>query len=409
MRISMRWLFLCLTFVVTMVGYADRQVLALLKPVLDTRFGWSGQDYGAMTTAFQIAIAVSLLWAGWFLDKIGLRAGFAVGLGGWSLAAALHAAARSVPQFIVARACLGVFEAIGTPAGMKALATFFSAQERPLVIGVTNIAPNIATMVTPLVVSALYVAVGWQWTVVLLGAFGFVCLALWLALPLRRMEAEANAARRIDAPAVAAGVSVVPVWRDSRAWVLAAAKFLTDQAWWFFLFFLPDFMHRRFDLDLRHLGAPVATIYAAAAAGSLLGGLLPRFLAWAGLGPARARGWAMLVFALAVAPVLGLAANPSLWVSVALFGLALAAHQGFSVNVFAFAADMFPAARIGQVIGFAAFFGNIGGAASAHVAGWMLQNWHSVTPMFWVCAAGYPIAWIILAAVTRFRPEPPQE
>jgi ACS family hexuronate transporter-like MFS transporter len=392
--IRLRWAFLCLTFVVTMVGYADRQVLALLKPALDARFGWTGQDYGAMTTAFQIAIAVSLLWAGWFLDKVGLRTGFAVGLGGWSLAAALHALARSVPEFVVARASLGVFEAVGTPAGMKALATFFRAEERALVIGVTNIAPNVATVVTPLVVSALYVAVGWQWTVVLLGVFGFVCLALWLALPLRRMEREAAVGMPQGAPLAAP--EAVAVWRDRQAWALAAVKFLTDQAWWFFLFFLPDFMHRRYGLDVRQLGAPVATIYAFAAFGSVLGGVVPRVLVGAGLGSVRARQVAMLGFALAVSPIMLLAEGPSLWGSVALFGLALMGHQGFSVNVFAQAADLYPAARIGQVIGFAAFFGNIGGAVSAQVAGWLLKSGHGVTPMFFVCAAGYPLAWVVL-------------
>jgi ACS family hexuronate transporter-like MFS transporter len=392
--IRLRWAFLCLTFVVTMVGYADRQVLALLKPALDARFGWTGQDYGAMTTAFQIAIAVSLLWAGWFLDKVGLRTGFAVGLGGWSLAAALHALARSVPEFVVARASLGVFEAVGTPAGMKALATFFRAEERALVIGVTNIAPNVATVVTPLVVSALYVAVGWQWTVVLLGVFGFVCLALWLALPLRRMEREAAVGMPQGAPLAAP--EAMAVWRDRQAWALAAVKFLTDQAWWFFLFFLPDFMHRRFGLDVRQLGAPVATIYAFAALGSVLGGMVPRVLVGAGLGSVRARQVAMLGFALAVSPIMLLAEGPSLWGSVLLFGLALMGHQGFSVNVFAQAADLYPAARIGQVIGFAAFFGNIGGAVSAQVAGWLLKSGHGVTPMFFVCAAGYPLAWVVL-------------
>jgi ACS family hexuronate transporter-like MFS transporter len=401
----LRWAFLTLTFVVTMVGYADRQVLALLKPALDAKFGWSGQDYGNMTTAFQIAIAVSLVWVGWFLDKVGLRAGFATGLGGWSLAASLHAIARTVPEFIAARASLGVFEAIGTPAGMKALATFFRAEERALVIGVTNIAPNVATMVTPLIVSALYVAIGWQLTIVALGAFGFLCLALWLALPLRRMEQQAQTGLPQGAPLADDHAATHPVWQDKTAWLLAAVKALTDQAWWFFLFFLPDFMHRRFHLDLGHLGAPVATIYALAATGSVMGGLLPRLLTQTGLSPARARATAMLIFALLVAPVTTLTTAPALWPTVALLGLALAAHQGFSVNVFAQAADMVPATRIGRVIAFAALAGNLAGAASAHAAGWMQTTWHTLAPMFFVCAAGYPLAWLILAATGAFRPK----
>jgi ACS family hexuronate transporter-like MFS transporter len=388
----LRWAFLALTFVITMVGYADRQVLALLKPVLDAAFGWTGNDYGRMTTAFQIAIAVSMLFAGWFLDRVGLRAGFAIGLAGWSVAAGLHALARTVPQFIAARAALGVFEAVGTPAGMKALATFFGPAERPMVIGIGNIAPNIATVVTPLLVSALYVTIGWQGTILALALFGFVCVAIWLALPIARMQAAAPD----HVPAVKGLASYPPVWRDRQAWILALAKMLTDQAWWFFLFWLPDFMARHFALDMRHLGAPVATIYAMAGAGSLLGGVVPRLLMSAGLSEATARSAAMLGFAVCVSPILLVTLGPSLWPSVLLIGLALAGHQGFATNLFALAADLYPAARIGQVIGFAAFFGNIGGAISARLAGFLLQTTGSVTPMFFVCAAGYPLAWLAL-------------
>jgi ACS family hexuronate transporter-like MFS transporter len=410
---NLRWAFLALTFVITMVGYADRQVLALLKPALDATFGWTGNDYGLMTTAFQIAIAVSLLFAGWFLDRAGLRAGFAIGLAGWSVASGLHALCRTVPEFVAARAALGVFEAVGTPAGMKALATFFAPAERAMVIGIANIAPNIATVVTPLLVSALYVGIGWQGTILMLALFGFICVALWLALPMARMEAAAilhfspvSPSAALPAPSVQ-GTSAphLPVWRDRQAWVLALAKLLTDQAWWFFLFWLPDFMHRQFALDMRHLGPPVATIYAMAAAGSLLGGIVPRALMAAGLRAAQARSAAMLGFALCVAPILLVTLGPSLWQAVLLIGLALAAHQGFATNLFALAAELYPAARIGQVIGFAAFFGNIGGAASARLAGFLLQATGRVTPMFFVCAAGYPLAWLALRFLLPPQPQ----
>jgi ACS family hexuronate transporter-like MFS transporter len=186
--------------------------------------------------------------------------------------------------------------------------------------------------------------------------------------------------------------------------VLALAKLLTDQAWWFFLFWLPDFMHRQFALDMRHLGPPVATIYVMAAAGSLLGGIVPRALMAAGLRAAQARSAAMLGFALCVAPILLVTLGPSLWQAVLLIGLALAAHQGFATNLFALAAELYPAARIGQVIGFAAFFGNIGGAASARLAGALLQATGHVTPMFFICAAGYPLAWLALRFLLPPRP-----
>ncbi len=382
-----------------MVGYADRQFLALLKPALDGIFHWSASDYGWMTTGFQLAIAFSLLGTGWFLDRVGLRWGFAIGLGGWSLASALHAAARTVPQFIAARVALGIFESVGTPAGMKALAMFFGSEERALAIGITNTAPNVATVVTPLAVTALYTAFGWQWSILALAAVGFLCLGLWLLLPFRRMQ-DARPGGPPDATPPGAWSPV----RDRNAWVLAGAKLLTDQAWWFMLFWLPDYLHRRFSLDMRHLGAPVATIYALATAGALAGGVLPKIIANATGRPyLRARSITMAAFAIAVTPVAAIAWVQGLWPTVLIAGLALACHQGFSTNLFAVAADMFPASRIGTAIGFAAFFGNMGGAGTAQLAGWLLQHTGTVTPMFFLAACGYGAAWFLLRLA---RPAP---
>ncbi len=385
----LRWVFLVLTFAVTMVGYADRQVLGLLKPVLDQRFGWTGADYGAMTTAFQVAIAAALLGAGWFMDRAGLRWGFATGLGGWSIASILHAAARTVPQFIAARVALGVFEAVGTPAGMKAVATFFRPAERTLVIGVGNMAPNIAAMLTPLIVSALYVRIGWQGTIVTLGAAGLVCLGFWLALPLARMTDVSGETVLLFRE------SARPVLRDRTAWALAGAKFLTDQAWWFMLFWLPDFFHRRFHLDMRDIGSPVAAVYAMAALGSLSGGALPALLARAGLSRDTALWAAMVMFAACVSPIIFILHVGGLWASVFLVGLALAGHQGFATNIFGIAAAVFPASRVGSAIGLGAFAGNCGGALSLYAAGRLLPV-YGLQPSFCAAAAGYPLAWLLL-------------
>ncbi len=385
----LRWVFLVLTFAVTMVGYADRQVLGLLKPVLDQRFGWTGADYGAMTTAFQVAIAAALLGAGWFMDRAGLRWGFATGLGGWSIASILHAAARTVPQFVAARVALGVFEAVGTPAGMKAVATFFRPGERTLVIGVGNMAPNIAAMLTPLIVSALYVRIGWQGTIVTLGVAGLVCLGFWLALPLGRMT---DVSAELAMLPSAAGQSI---WRDRMAWTLAGAKFMTDQAWWFMLFWLPDFFHHRFQLDMRDIGVPVATVYAMAALGSLSGGALPALLARAGFSRNSALWGAMAIFAGCVLPIVFILHVGGLWPSVVLVGLALAGHQGFATNVFGIAAAVFPASRVGSAIGLGAFAGNCGGALSLYAAGRLLPV-YGLQPSFCAAAAGYPLAWLLL-------------
>lgn len=380
----LRWAFLLLSFVITMVGYADRQFLALLKPALDGQFHFTPTQYGWMAGGFQLAIAISLLGAGWFLDRAGLRWGFAAGLGGWSLASALHAVARNAGQFIAARVALGVCESVGTPAGMKALAVFFSPEERGLAIGITNTAPNVAAVLTPLAISAMAGAIGWQASILCLAALGFFCLGLWLCLPFATLGASAAM------PAEDAGAPYAP-WRDRNAWMLAGAKCTTDQAWWFMLYWLPDFLHQRFGLDVQTLGAPVAGIYALAACGALAGGVIPGLLAGRG-----GRAAAMLGFALCVAPIGFIMQLHALWPSVALVGLALAGHQGFATNIFAIAAEIFPARRIGTAIGFGAFFGNLGGAASVLLAGSMVRAGWGLAPMFILAACGYPCAWLIL-------------
>lgn len=380
---------LALLFAVSIIGYADRQVIALLKPVLDRVLGWRAGDYGAMTTAFQASVALTLVGAGWFVDKVGVRAGFAVGLGGWSGAAMLHALCRSVGGFVAARAALGGFEAIGGPAGIKAVAVFFPAERHGATLGVLNMAPNVAAMLTPLLASGLVVAVGWQWTVALIGGSGLVCLLLWLLMPLRRMERDA------DAASVPAALHPLPLLRDRGAWAVALAKLLSDQGWWFFLFWLPDFFHRRYGLDMRHLGAPIAAIYALAALGALLGGVATDRLALLRpeRGRARARRLVMGVAALLVLPICAVPQVAGVWPAVALVGLGLAAHQAFSTNVFAFAADRFGRARVGRAVSFGALCGNLGGTATLWIAGRLIADPAGFRWMFLGCALGYPLAW----------------
>ncbi len=385
---------LALLFAASIVSYADRQVIALLKPVLDRLLGWRSGDYGAMTTAFQASVALTLVGAGWLVDRVGVRAGFAVGLGGWSGAAMLHALCRSVNGFVLARAALGGFEAVGNIAGIKAVAVFFPAERHGATLGILNMAPNVAAMLTPLVASGLVVALGWQWTVALIGGAGLGCLLLWLLMPLRRMERDAEGA----APAVVAAAHPGPLLRDRGAWAVALAKLLSDQGWWFFLFWLPDFFHRRYGLDMRHLGAPIAVIYALAALGALLGGVATDRLASLRpeRGRARARRLVMGIACLLVLPICAVPQVAGVWPAVALVGLGLAAHQAFSTNVFAFAADRFGRARVGRAVSFGALCGNLGGTATLWIAGRLAGSAAGFGWMFLGCALGYPLAWIAM-------------
>ena len=383
---------LALLFAIVVIAYADRQVIALLKPALDRELGWSAADYGTITTWFQGSVAVTLLLSGWFMDRVGLRAGLAIGLGGWSLSAVAHVAARSVAQFVVARAALGGFEALANPAGVKAVASFVAPARRGAALGILNTAPNVAAVATPLLVGLLYAAAGWKGTVAIIGGSGFVCLGLWLML---RLPPALQ-----GAPALAgASAASRPLLRQRRTWAVALPKLLSDQGWWFFLFWLPDVFHRQFALDVRQLGAPLAAIYGMAGVGALAGGALPAWIAGRGASARareRARRRVMGVAALAVLPVCGALWCRDPWVAVLIVGVALAAHQAFSTNLFAFAADAVPADRVGAVVGFGAFCGNLGGTVTLRLTGWVVHDQGGFLWMFVGVAGFYPLAWLAL-------------
>ncbi len=386
---ALRRLFVALVFAITIIAYADRQVVALLKPALDQALGWTVSDYAEITTLFQVAASLALLFAGAFVDRVGVVRATALGLGGWSLAATAHAVASTVSQFVAARVALGVCESVGTPALVKSVALIFVPERRALVLGAINMAPNLAAVATPLAVSGLFAALGWRGTIAAIGVVGFLLLAAWLAFPFHRLSPGLTA-RGQERP-----IPIAAALADPRVWTIGAAKLLIDQAWWFMLFWLPDFLHRSQGLDVRQLGPPLAAIYLMAAAGALLGGLVPALLARSGIALATARRALMGVCALTVMPVAFVTGlhGPS---AILLLGIALASHQAFSTNVFALVADRFPTGEVGAAMGFGAFCGNVGGIASLRLAGLCAASLGTLRPMFLITAFAYGVAWLVL-------------
>lgn len=395
--------FILIMFAAGCVGYADRQVLGLLKPALDSEFGWSAADYANMATAFQLAIALALPWTGWFIDRAGLRLGFALGLGGWSIAAILHALCRQVWHFIAARAALGACESVATPAAMKTIALTYPPEARGMIIGMVNFAGSIAAILTPLLVPTLFAAVGWRGTVITLGLVGLGLCGAWLVLPPAPLDPRGETAP----PAPPGGpppfrpAGPVGIWRDAAVIGLCLAKLLSDQAWWFFLYWIPVFFHQRHGLDIKAAAMPIALVYGLAALGALAGGVLPL-----ALGRARftsPQNAALLFFALAAGPVCTASYWQSVWVAAGVIGVALFAHQGFSTGLFARATCAFPPGRVASIVGLAAFFGNLGGALSQQAAALCEAQFNSLAPMFAACAVAYPLAWLILR---QTLPEP---
>ena len=378
-----RWVIVALVFAAIMLNYVDRQILALLKPTLEVEFGWSDGDYANMLSAFQVAAAVAFLGTGWFIDRVGLRLGFGIGVALWSLAGMAHAFATTVGGFIASRVVLGAAESVGTPAAVKSAATYFTQKERSIALGIGNTAPSLGAIVTPLAIPALAVAFGWQAAFLVAGGLGLVWVVAWFWV-------------RVP-PVADAGVQPAPVkWsallRRRETAAIAVAKVLSDQVWFFMLAWLPDLFHRMFGLPQGTVGLPVALAYTMAAAGALTGGWLPTRLMARGWSVDRARKGTLLLYALLILPVTLVMVVDSPWTAALLLGLGLFAHQGFSTNVFGLATDIVRAREVGSTIGIAAFCGNMWSIVLIQLAAWSLAHGFGYGPLLAICSVSYLLA-----------------
>ncbi|WP_443025560.1 MFS transporter [Sphingomonas sp. PB4P5] len=378
-----RWIIVALVFFAIMLNYVDRQILALLKPTLEAEFRWSDGDYANMISAFQFAAAVAFLGTGWFIDRVGLRLGFALGVGIWSLAGMAHALVSTVGGFVASRVVLGAAESIGTPAAVKTAATYFTQKERSMALGIGNTAPNIGAIVTPLVIPALAVAFGWKAAFLVAGGLGLVWVVVWLMVRVEPVAADAVK------PAPIKWLSLV---RDRKTLAIAIAKVLSDQVWFFMLAWLPDLFHRMFGLPQGTVGLPVALVYVMAACGALTGGWLPTKMMASGWSVNRARKTTMLIYALLILPVTGVLFVDSAWAAAGLLGLGLFAHQGFSTNVFGLTTDVFPARAVGSTIGIAAFCGNMWSIVLIQLAAVSLAHGYGYGPLLAICSCSYLLA-----------------
>ncbi|GGI87022.1 MFS transporter [Polymorphobacter multimanifer] len=389
-----RWLLIALLFAGTALNYVDRQVLALLKPTLEAEFGWSDTDFAHLGSVFQLSAAGALLFVGWFVDKFGVRFAYGLAVAVWSLAGICHAAARTVSQFVIARAVLAVAESVNTPAAVKAAATYLPLKERSLGLGLVNTAPNIGAILTPLLIPPLALAFGWQSAFIITGALGFIWLGFWIA-GTRRLK---------PLIAVVPGKPVATIkWSellsDRRSWAVIGAKALTDCVWWFLLFWTPDLFARVFRMSQAELGGPIALIYTMAALGALSSGLLFPRLIERGMSVNAARKSSMLFYAVLILPIsLALTAS-SPWTAALLIGLALFAHQGFSTNIFGMTADIVPAARVGSVMAAGAVAGNLTGLGIIELTGWSLTNGIGYWPMFAIASGAYLAALALIQLI----------
>jgi ACS family hexuronate transporter-like MFS transporter len=390
-----RMVLVALIFCAAALNYVDRQVLALLKPILQLEFDWDNQDFAHLGSVFQLSAAIALPFVGWFVDRIGVRWGYLIAVGVWSVAGMAHAFATSMQQFVAARAVLAVAESVHTPAAVKSMATYLPLRERSLGIGLMNTAPNVGAILTPLLIPPVALAFGWKAAFIVTGALGFVWIAFWWPSVRRLQPVHADTA---PSAALRPRVRWAELFRDRRTWAFVGAKLLVDQVWWFLLFWTPDFFHRVFGMPQGQLGWPIAIIYTLAAIGALSSGMLfPRLLD-RGYAVDRARKVPMLVYALLILPVPLAITADSPWAAALIIGLALFAHQGFMTNLFGLAADVVPTSVVATVIALGAVAGNLSGTAIIELAGWSLEHGHGYWPMFAICGSAYLLAlgWIQL-------------
>jgi MFS transporter, ACS family, hexuronate transporter len=400
-----RWVICGLLFFATVIAYIDRGVVGYLKTYLEGVIGWNSVEYSRITACFQIAYAIGLVSAGRLTDRLGTRRGFSYAILLWSFAAMLPGAASSVVAFGVAMFILGLGEAANFPACLKTVAEWFPKKERALATGIFNSGANIGNIMTPIIVPLLTAAFTWRGAFVATGATGFIWLVFWLWLyrkPAEHPSVSANELALIqsDAEEKTASVPWARLFPCKETWAFAIAKFLTDPIWWFYLFWLPDYLQKTFHLSLTESRSPVVGVYAISCLGSIGGGYISTFLLKRGFSHNAGRKIALLICALAVVPVLYAPYAKNIWVVVGLVGLAAAAHQGWSANLFTLPSDTFPKAAVGSVVGIGGMIGSLGGVLFQLATGYIVELTHSYVPLFIVAGFAYVTALLVVQLLT---------
>ena len=407
-----RWVICGLLFAATAINYVDRQMIGLLKPLLAGELKWSETDYANIVFWFQCAYAVGYLAFGKVVDVLGARTGYAIAVVIWTVAHVAHGAVSTVGQFALARFGLGIGEAGNFPGGVKAVANWFPQRERAFAIGIFNAGANVGAIVAPLLIYLMLPSFGWRMTFVLSGVLGVAWLIAWLTVfrdsPRDKPQVSPAEAAYIEQDPADPPVKVrwLKLLALRETWAYALGKFCIDPIWWFYLFWLPSFLGKQYGLDLTSWKTATAVfalgaIYLISDLGSIAGGWLSSRMLAAGATPNRARKLTMLICALFVLPVMFVTSVDNLWVSVLIIGVAAAAHQAFSANVYALPSDLFPRFAVGSVIGIGGTVGAVGGMLFSLHAGDVLERLGTYKPLFALAGAAYFVA---LAAIHVLSP-----
>lgn len=438
-----RWTICALLFFATTVNYLDRQVLSLLKPSLEEKFGWSNSDYADIAAVFQFTYAIAMLFAGRIIDKLGTKKGFAWAITIWSIGAVLHALAIpigtgiatalgwvglvtlpvSVLGFMFGRAILAIGESGNFPGAIKATAEYFPKKERSFATGIFNSGANVGAVLAPLTVPWIYENWGWEAAFIIIGAVGFLWLFFWLFFYEKPEQQKRLSAAELNyinddveeqIPESAEKVKWTKLLGYKQTWAFAFGKFMTDGVWWFYLFWLPAYLKDGFGITGTDIMIPLAVLYSLTMFGSIGGGYFPMYFIKRGHKPYDGRMKAMLLIAfiplvVLASPYLG---HISYWLPVILIGIGASAHQAWSANIFTTVSDMFPKKAIASVVGIGGMAGGFGGVLITKVGGALFDHYKALghietgyTIMFVFCAIAYLIAWVVMKSlVPKYKP-----
>lgn len=418
---NFRWIIVALLFLATTINYIDRQIIGLLKPILEKEFEWSESDFATMVSAFTAAYAIGLLSFGWLIDRVGTKMGYSISVVVWSVMGMLHAAARTVAGFTLARIGLGLGEAGNFPAGMKAVSEWFPKRERALAAGIFNSGTSVGVVLALLITPWILVSYGWQYVFIITGALGFVWLLVWLWLydvPRRNKHLSKEELALItegqDKESTEGDekkqIKWIRLFTFPQTWAFVFGKFFIDPIFWFFLFWLPSYFSSTFHLDLTRPSVELMIIYSATTIGSIGGGYFSSVLVRKGMLALKARKTALLIFAILELSIISAQFVTNVWVAVALISLAVAVHQAWATNVFTMASDLFPTKAVSSVVGIGGMAGAIGGIVFPVFVGGLLDAYKAndnlsggYNVLFTMCGLTYLVTWVIIHALTRKR------
>ncbi|MGA2070317.1 MAG: MFS transporter [Sedimentisphaerales bacterium] len=414
-----RWVICGLLFFATALNYIDRQILGLLKPALEKGLNWGENDYGDIVIAFTIAYAIGYSWAGWFIDRVGVRLGYALAVLLWSLAELAHALIWFIPVdsrvqlwvtampatvlgFCAARFVLGLAEGGNFPAAAKSVSEWFPKRERALAVGIFNSGTNIGALAAPLLILWLATDFSWPLAFLVTPTLAFIWIVLWWLFyqsPEKHKWVKPSELAYIHSdPPDPPGLRVpwLTLLKYRQTWMFVIGTGISGTIWWFWLYWGPDFLHKQYGLDMKHLGWPMVVIYFITGIGSIAGGWFSGRLIRRAWSINAARKTAMLVCALCVVPVFMASIVSNSWVGVILVGLAMAAHQGFAANLITTVSDTAPRRIVGSIMGLGGTAACIGTIFIAKLVPYILEKTGEYRILLIIASCAYLVNLLII-------------